>query len=328
MAKVKDLTGQRFGRLTVMGPTEMRKNRFMVWECKCDCGNTAYVVGAYLTNGRTKSCGCLREDNHVARLLDLTGQRFGRLLAIRPTEERKNSSVVWECLCDCGNTVFVRSQSLQKGVTQSCGCLQSESKKMNLEGKRFGRLLAVRPTEERKNGYVVWECQCDCGETAYIRSNALLRGSTQSCGCLREGKSETRQPDLTGQRFGRLVVLQDSGKRQNFQILWDCQCDCGEIKTVNGYSLRRGATQSCGCLRSENTARINGKDLTGKRFGKLTALQKVKTQNNHVIWECRCDCGKVVRVFRSNLTSGKTKSCGCISKEREQWVSPELSVSI
>lgn len=317
MAKVKDLSGQRFGRLEVIRPTDMRKNRFVVWECQCDCGNLVYVVGAQLSNGRTKSCGCLRKERHDAQQVDLMGKRFGRLLAVRPTEERKNSSVVWECLCDCGNKVFIRSQSLQKGVTQSCGCLQSELRKLDIEGQRFGRLVAIRPTEERKNKYVIWECQCDCGNIAYVRSNSLLRGQTKSCGCLRDAKDESLSTALVGQRFGRLVVLRDSGRRQNFQILWECQCDCGETKIINGYSLIRGATKSCGCLRREKIAQVNLKDLTGQRFGKLIALNRVESESQNTMWECRCDCGKVVQVLRSNLTSGNTKSCGrCIGEKK------------
>lgn len=312
MAKARDLSGMRFGRLTVIGPTEERKNRFVVWECRCDCGNSTRVVGSYLTNGRTKSCGCLRKETHTAQQVDLSGKRFGRLVAIRPTEHRKNSSVVWECRCDCGNTAFVRSQSLQRGATQSCGCIHIESKTVDLRGRRFGRLVAIRPTEERKNKYVVWECQCDCGEIAYIRSNSLLRGGTKSCGCLREEMLEPKQhPDLVGQRFGRLVVLRDSGRNQNYQILWDCQCDCGKVKTVNGYSLIRGATQSCGCIRREKTASLNEKDITGMRFGKLVAIRQIpERQKENIKWECQCDCGKIVTVFRTNLTSGNTKSCG------------------
>ncbi len=57
--------------------------------------------------------------------------------------------------------------------------------------------------------------------------------------------------DLTGQRFGRLRVNGPVGIR-NRQFFWSCTCDCGGTKDINGYSLRRGATRSCGCLENEN----------------------------------------------------------------------------
>lgn len=58
---------------------------------------------------------------------------------------------------------------------------------------------------------------------------------------------------LAGQRFGRLVVLKDSGKRKNHgRVVWDCLCDCGNLKEVRGEGLKSGGTRSCGCLRKEN----------------------------------------------------------------------------
>ena len=56
---------------------------------------------------------------------DITGQRFGKLVAVRLTGERRNRSVVWECKCDCGKTTFVNANNLRKGNTKSCGCLKS-----------------------------------------------------------------------------------------------------------------------------------------------------------------------------------------------------------
>ena len=60
--------------------------------------------------------------------------------------------------------------------------------------------------------------------------------------------------NLCGQRFGRLVVIKDSGKRsRDRHILWLCQCDCGNLKEISGNSLKRGLTKSCGCLLSESS---------------------------------------------------------------------------
>ena len=56
---IKDLTNQKFGKLTAIKPLEKRKNRKVVWLCKCDCGNDYEIVGTSLTSGNAKSCGCL-----------------------------------------------------------------------------------------------------------------------------------------------------------------------------------------------------------------------------------------------------------------------------
>lgn len=63
--------------------------------------------------------------------------------------------------------------------------------------------------------------------------------------------------DLTGQRFGRLTVLEVTDKRQNRNPVWKCRCDCGAIKEINGVDLKRGHSQSCGCLRSRGEERIS-----------------------------------------------------------------------
>lgn len=181
MSKARDFTGIRFGRLTVIRPTEERKNGMVVWECRCDCGNIAFVSSRFLKEGSTKSCGCLKK-------LNLAGKQFGRLIAIKPTEKRLGSGVVWECKCDCGNTTFVAATLLTKGHIKSCGC----GKKVDLTGMRFGKLTAIKPTEKRSHGSIVWECQCDCGNTTLVRPDALKSGATQSCGCLFKTAVEER----------------------------------------------------------------------------------------------------------------------------------------
>lgn len=64
---VKDITGERFGRLTVIEPTEKRHNRCVIWLCRCDCGNLIEVQGSYLRVGDTMSCGCLHSEKSSER---------------------------------------------------------------------------------------------------------------------------------------------------------------------------------------------------------------------------------------------------------------------
>lgn len=119
----EDLTGQRFGSLTVIRPTEKRENKRIVWECRCDCGNTEYVQTQYLKNGSTKYCKACQKKNHPKR--DITGQRFGILTALYPTDRRdRNQSVIWHCRCDCGNEGDFSCADLQRKNYISCGCLK------------------------------------------------------------------------------------------------------------------------------------------------------------------------------------------------------------
>ena len=61
----------------------------------------------------------------MGKLIDLTGQKFGRLTVVARIGT-KNGSALWKCVCDCGNTAAVTSRSLKTGNTSSCGCMHSE----------------------------------------------------------------------------------------------------------------------------------------------------------------------------------------------------------
>lgn len=82
--------------------------------------------------------------------------------------------------------------------------------------------------------------------------------------------------DLTGERFGRLFVLQRNGYNKHSQLLWLCECDCGNTKSVLGCVLVRGDTQSCGCLHKEITASINYKH--GKAQTQIYAIWRAMMQ--------------------------------------------------
>lgn len=123
------------------------------------------------------------------RAIDLTGQVFGRLVVLYPTAKRSGSNVIWHCKCDCGNECDVRVNSLRKGLTQSCGCLRSErvseASKKDISNQRFGRLVALYPTDKRSGNHVVWHCRCSCGNECDVSLTDLMSGDTQSCGCIK-----------------------------------------------------------------------------------------------------------------------------------------------
>lgn len=115
----RDLTGQRFGELTVLEATDERIGGGVVWLCRCSCGAICKVSRNNLVTGQTRSCG------HAKRR-DLTGQRFGRLVAVRPIRWRSKvqpCSVAWLCKCDCGSVAIAALANLTKGLKSSCGCI-------------------------------------------------------------------------------------------------------------------------------------------------------------------------------------------------------------
>ena len=90
----------------------------------------------------------------MCKYKDITGQRFGKLVAIRPTEKRKGTNVVWLFKCDCGNTVERSTSHLSS--TSSCGCSNWHSLRKDITGQRFGRLVAIEPTNKRSSGGRIW----------------------------------------------------------------------------------------------------------------------------------------------------------------------------
>ena len=130
-----------------------------------------------------------------------------------------------------------------------------------------------------------------------------------------------RYIDLTGNKYGRLTVLnKDNERKSNSGSYWVCQCDCGNIKSVKSSSLRRGEIQSCGCLRNEKVAQSKKQqsenEMIGQRFGKLVVQKRSdrKGSGGELYWICRCDCGNIVEVRGHSLKrkdENKTVSCGC-----------------
>lgn len=120
--------------------------------------------------------------------------------------------------------------------------------------------------------------------------------------------------DLTGLRFGRWTVLgrvdADGAAR------WHCRCECGTERDVLGRSLKCGSSQSCGCLTKERVIQALSVDYSGRRFGKLIALERgEKSRTGATQWKCRCDCGKECLVLQRSLQNGRRTSCGCDSRK-------------
>ena len=143
----KDLTGHTFHRLTVIGlagyfPHSPKSNKKEAnWFAECSCDKTIVVPGHSLKSGNTKSCGCHKKEVLTP---DMTGQRFGRLVALREVDNSayKSNASMWECRCDCGNVIVTQGSALRSGHTKSCGCLYIElaSERATKHGMSHDRL--------------------------------------------------------------------------------------------------------------------------------------------------------------------------------------------
>lgn len=111
--------------------------------------------------------------------------------------------------------------------------------------------------------------------------------------------------DLTGEVFGKWIVLERALSTKRSQPRWLCRCVCGIEKVLYGHALRSGDTTQCvECRRRGRTL-----DLTQQVFGELTAIEQVGSHNG-ARWLCHCTCGAECVVARAHLRSGHTTSCG------------------
>ena len=187
--KYIDLTGQRFGKLVVLQKSAKKTASYgCVWLCQCDCGKQVFANTSALNSGTKKSCGCLRTEVNHSRVADLTGRRFGRLVAVEKVNG-PNNRTMWHCKCDCGGETYSKPSDLTHGRTKSCGCLSLEhavqlgkTHLIDLTGKRFGRLTVLERIDDTLN----YRCECDCGNEKIVSGELLRSGRTKSCGCLKK----------------------------------------------------------------------------------------------------------------------------------------------
>lgn len=114
------------------------------------------------------------------------GYRVGHLTVTNDSGERKNTYVVWNCVCDCGNTIRVDSRTLKRGSMKDCGCITKiRPGQRDIAGQRFGMLTTQYCTGRKdKNGAYYWHCICDCGGEVDASLHQLQAGYRRSCGCL------------------------------------------------------------------------------------------------------------------------------------------------
>ncbi len=185
-----DLTGQCFGKLTVLEKMPNKQDRYYLWRCRCDCGGEILVNTKRLKQGKITNCGCVPKKNarcgSVAE--DLTGRQFGKLSVLSRAESRRGQ-VAWLCRCTCGRLHTATAHDLKSGHVKSCGCRQyyNNGGIVDIAGQKFGRLTVLYATSMRdRKGSVIWHCRCDCGNEIDVVQDNLVYGSYRSCGCLRQ----------------------------------------------------------------------------------------------------------------------------------------------
>lgn len=134
-------------------------------------------------------------------------------------------------------------------------------------GKKYGMLTVIRKLGSDKHRRALYECCCDCGVARIVNGSALLH-RIRDCGCQRN-LSVTKV--VIGRKYNRLTPLRWLGHNRANQSLFECQCECGNIKVVTGLALRSG-TKSCGCWRKEHARRMFSRKTLPPGEAALNAL--------------------------------------------------------
>lgn len=121
---------------------------------------------------------------------DLTGKKFGKLTVVKNTGEKRNTSYVWICKCDCGREKAATARDLNSGRVTSCGC--EKGFRRHLEGCRFGKLEVIKDSGKKQNHKTMWLCKCDCGNICKVRTDSLTSGNVISCGCVANGPDKIK----------------------------------------------------------------------------------------------------------------------------------------
>lgn len=143
MGKLIDLTGKKFGKLTVLSKSHIHYSpsgqRRYYWLCNCDCGGTNTIEGHQLKRGSTKACGCLKRKGVVRK--NITGQKFGGLTVLGFSYFHKNHCSYWKCKCECGQEKDMPLTYLRNRTPyHSCGCRTHLSGNKSIYWKGIGDL--------------------------------------------------------------------------------------------------------------------------------------------------------------------------------------------
>lgn len=182
LAEQKLYVGQKIENLRLLQATDRRERGYLVWECRCDCGNVVYVSSKKLRRGTVTDCGCMQRPGKHNQ--NLAGKKVGLLTVDYLTDQRDaEGKKLWHLTCACGSEVFMNTGDVNRGKKLHCGC-QNTHNRVDIRGVRKGQLTAQYPTDKRtKYGSVIWLCACDCGNEVEISESALVHGNRVSCGC-------------------------------------------------------------------------------------------------------------------------------------------------
>jgi len=260
--------------------------------------------------------------------IDITGQRFGKLVAREYIPGSAKVKAKWRCDCDCGGEVYSASNALRSGKRTSCGCANFDALAADITGQVFGE-LTVESLDSKSEGSRTgrnWLCRCSCGRSRVVSVGHLRSGKIT--GCLVCGKrmryeraAATKRAAAhaqDGMRFGSYTVLGPVFLKDGDKPGRLCRCVCGSEKVVALHNLLNGRQLSCrdkclGRRKALEALKRRRKVEPGTRYNKLVVRRVYRGKDGNSWAVVDCDCGtKGYRVALASLKKGNTKGCGCL----------------
>lgn len=175
--------------------------------------------------------------------INLIGQKFEKLTVISAAENIKpknngRSFTAWNCQCECGKIITVRSGTLISHKQKSCGCIVSKTGFSIKPGEKFNNLITLSYEE----GY--WNCLCDCGKPTYVSTNHLICGNTKSCGCL---KTETSKNNIKKALYSITKYSPTIASARRYWKIYQDKCD---LTFDQWFKLSQQNCYYCGALPS------------------------------------------------------------------------------
>lgn len=192
--KYKHLIGSKINKWTILDIVAHIDKQHTYALAKCDCGTIKEVRLTYITNNKTKDCGC----GHRQRLQGAIKKKYEHLIGtqingwtildIIPPDSNDTKTLA-HCKCKCGAIKNVQLSYIINERSKDCGCGRKntlrETRTKNIVGQRFGKLVVVELLEKSNRfNRRLYRCKCDCGNEIIVPSSSLITDHTHSCGCL------------------------------------------------------------------------------------------------------------------------------------------------
>lgn len=191
----------------------------------------------------------------------MIGERFKSLTVLALDEEynkklkedrnkglRNNAPIHYICQCDCGHILRVSKNSLKHRKIDGC-----EQCFTNYFKDYIGTQINGWFIQDfiKKNNKSYFKCICNCGVEKVVNAYNIINNKSKDCGCGRKEILKGNIKDLSGMKFGRLTVLENTGEKKNGKYIYKCQCECGQYCYIRSSSLTSNHTISCGCVVSK-----------------------------------------------------------------------------